>query len=346
MWDQPAPSIEDVANYYESLRPYWHPVLPSDQLTSAEPIKVTLLGHDIVLARLNGEVTALRDLCRHFQARLSDGTIEKHEVPTGESVGVIRCRYHGWAYQSDGQCVHIPQLGNNRQPARSARVERYEAQERHGLVWVALEKPQYGIPELPECNEPGMVATPLAQAPAWNCSLPRLILSALDDYHFPWLHDGLLGTRENAAPPIRNIFRDGSSLISDFSVEQPANVTNADSGTSEVHSSVDYRMHVSMPNVIHLVKRGPSGAYVVLFFPVPVANDKTELFYRVFRNYDVSPHDDTRILAFEAMVQAMDAPVVSNQRLWLQSPYPIGGADDALVAYRDWCNELSIPLNI
>jgi phenylpropionate dioxygenase-like ring-hydroxylating dioxygenase large terminal subunit len=340
------PPIDDIDSYYRSLENYWHPVLLSAQLTSEAPVRISLLGRDLVLARLGAQLSAMRDLCRHFQARLSDGTLEEFIDPSGERHSVVRCRYHGWAYRHDGQCIHIPQLGGDKSPAKSARVEVFEIAEMHGLIWVCLGSPVSDIPRFPECEEIGMVGTPINQSPAWKCSLPRLILSALDDYHFPWLHDGLLGSRDDALPPERNIFREGSDLISDFQVNQPPNVTNSKSINVSSVSVVSYRMQIHMPNVMRLIKRSNAGIYVVFFFPYPISFNETGLFYRVVRNYAVSNHDDTRILAFEAMVQSMDAPVVSNQRPWLQTPYTIKGADDALVEYRKWCSELSIPLSV
>ena len=62
------PSVETINGYYEAMRRFWHPVLPSDALVEDEPRAVVLLSEDVVLARLNGEVVAMQDLCRHFQA--------------------------------------------------------------------------------------------------------------------------------------------------------------------------------------------------------------------------------------------------------------------------------------
>ena len=346
IFDSDTPPTADIAKYYESLAAYWHPVMPSSELTVDSPRKATLLGRDIVLARLDGAVSAFRDLCRHFQARLSDGTIESFVHQDGRNCSVLRCKYHGWAYGADGDCVEIPQLNRCGIPPKAASAETYHVQERHGLIWVCLTTPVTGIPEFPECEADGMVSTRIKSGSVWTCSLPRMILSALDDYHFAWLHDGLLGTRDDAEPPARKISKLENQLISEFVVDQPANVTNAGSDLVEDVSRVDYRMIVDMPNILRLVKRSYAGTYVVFFFPAPESFNSTRLFFRVVRDYDVSSHDETRILSFEALVQSMDAPIVSNQRPWLQAPFPIKGADDVLMEYRDWCAQLSIPLTV
>lgn len=57
------------------MQPLWHPVLWEGDLADGQLLRVELLGFGIDLARLGGKIAALRDLCRHFQARLSLGEI-------------------------------------------------------------------------------------------------------------------------------------------------------------------------------------------------------------------------------------------------------------------------------
>ena len=74
---QPAPNALAINAYYTAMRRFWHPVLPVADLPAYEPVGVELLEEPVVLARLNGEIVAMQDLCRHFQARLSLGEISK-----------------------------------------------------------------------------------------------------------------------------------------------------------------------------------------------------------------------------------------------------------------------------
>ncbi|UDY37523.1 Rieske 2Fe-2S domain-containing protein [Dermatobacter hominis] len=58
-----------------------------------------------------GCTRAALDRCPHRRAPLSAGTVEG---------GVLRCPYHGWAYDGDGTCVDIPAIGpEGRIPARA-----------------------------------------------------------------------------------------------------------------------------------------------------------------------------------------------------------------------------------
>ena len=50
-----APSDEAIGAYYTGMRPFWFPVLPSEDLAE-KPVAIELLGEWIALARLEGEV--------------------------------------------------------------------------------------------------------------------------------------------------------------------------------------------------------------------------------------------------------------------------------------------------
>src|SRR5262249_40259917 len=147
---------------YEAMRKCWHPVAYTNELGD-RPVGVTLLGEEVVLARLGGEVRAFRDLCVHRGTRLSLGWIEGDQ---------LRCAYHGWIYGSDGVCTAIPARHGPTIPSR-AKLQPYSAAEQGGLIWVCLEpEPLFPVPELPEYGDP---AYALVQVPTydWACDAAR-----------------------------------------------------------------------------------------------------------------------------------------------------------------------------
>ena len=85
----------------ELMRRYWHPLTGSSQLNEENPTKeVRLLGEDLVLFRSTaGKVGLVEPSCPHRKANLSYG------VPEPEG---IRCAYHGWLFDVDGNCVDQP----------------------------------------------------------------------------------------------------------------------------------------------------------------------------------------------------------------------------------------------
>ena len=81
---------------------FWYPVLPMADL-AAGPRAFTLLGQPLVLwLSADGKPAALRDRCCHRSAQLSMGVVQN---------GCLRCPYHGWAYDRQGRCTLVPQLG-------------------------------------------------------------------------------------------------------------------------------------------------------------------------------------------------------------------------------------------
>ena len=325
------PPQDMIHSYYEGLSRVWLPAVKASDLNEGEAKSVTLLGREILVTKLDDRISAMPNFCPHFQARLSDGTVERL-CNTFERV--VRCQYHGWAFNADGQCVEIPQLEEGQEIPKAAHLKTYRSEISHDIVWVCLNgDPVNGIPTFPETLEDGMVTTPIQYSDPWNGSLVRMVMSVLDDYHFPWLHEGVLGTRDKPMPPKRTITWTGNELKSEFDAFQPSNVTNAIDGERE-GSNVHYQMIVNMPNIIRLVKENEDGGkYVVQFFPQPISYEKTALFWKVSRNYDTSPEGEAKIIEMESFIQSQDRGHVGLQKPWLMPPTPIKGADDALVSY-------------
>ena len=326
-----SPPEDMIDAYYDGLSKVWLPVAPVGELQEGTAKSITILGREIMLAKLDEQIVAMPNFCPHFQAKLSEGTVERL---CGTFERVVRCQYHGWAFNAKGECVEIPQLEDGQKIPKAANLDTYKTKIGHDLIWVCLDgEPENDLPVFPECDGADMALTPMQYSEPWNGSMVRMMLSVLDDYHFPWLHEGVLGTRDKPMPPKRQITWDGNTLTSAFQAFQPSNVTNAVDGNRD-GSNVDYQMIVDMPNIIRLVKKNEDGGlYVVQFFPVPLSFDKTALFWRVARNYDVGLEGDKKIVDMEKFIQSQDRGHVGMQKPWLMPPTPIKSADDALVSY-------------
>ncbi|MEL6297333.1 MAG: aromatic ring-hydroxylating dioxygenase subunit alpha [Pseudomonadota bacterium] len=347
--DATRPPEELIEAYNRGMRNYWHPVAREIDVPADKPVAVRLLDEEVLLCRLDGSVRALSNICRHFQARLSDGTLE-HGCSRFKG-DFVRCSYHGWAFAGDGACVDIPQLPPERQIPPAARIDSYLVDVRFGLIWVCLSKePKSPLPDFPECQAEGMHATPMQYSQPWPASVFRMVQSALDDYHFPWLHEGILGNRNQPMPPTRNITTSDHRVISKFTTEQPANVTNAQEQNSPDNalekSTVDYEMVVDLPNIIRLIKRNEGGTYVVCFFPTPIAFNETGIFWQVVRSYGLGSEEEKRIVELETLIQNQDKDHVGRQKMWTMRPFPIAGADDAIMAYLKGLSDLDLPSNL
>ncbi len=111
-----------------SLREFWYIAAQSRSLKQ-RPLASVILGESVVLFRdEEGRAGALEDRCAHRNAPLSAGRV---------SNGCIECPYHGWRYDGQGSCVHIPSLGEGAKLPRHT-VRSYRAQEQDGYVWVYM----------------------------------------------------------------------------------------------------------------------------------------------------------------------------------------------------------------
>ncbi len=115
----------------ELLRRYWHPIAVAKELTEAEPTKfVRVLGEDLVLFRdKSGRLGLLADRCSHRGVSLVYGRVEERG---------IACAYHGWLYDTQGNCLECPA-----EPAASkfhltVKHKAYPVQEHVNLIWAYM----------------------------------------------------------------------------------------------------------------------------------------------------------------------------------------------------------------
>ena len=116
----------------ELLRRYWHPVALSSDASST-PRKVRALGEDLVLFRDGeGRPGLLYARCAHRGTSLYYGKTE----PRG-----IRCCYHGWLYDVQGQCLEQPCEDAGGPRRDRIRQPWYPVEERYGLVFAYMGPP-------------------------------------------------------------------------------------------------------------------------------------------------------------------------------------------------------------
>jgi methylxanthine N1-demethylase len=324
---------------YAGLRRYWHPVLLANELDDA-PQPVTLLGERVVLVRLGGQVTALRDLCVHRGSALSVGRVRDGDT--------LECRYHGWTYDRDGACVRIPARPGMSIPAK-ARVQRYQAAEHVGLIWVCLEgPPAMPLPEFPEYADP---AYHIIRIPTydWRCGPARRVENFVDVAHLPFLHEGILGDPRRPEVPSYPVTRTASALSFAAGLEaQPGNpfkLDGKDSSTLVPREPISYL--IQMPFTVHLAQPLPDGKRYTLFMTAsPVTSRLTRSFSFGGRNYDKEPRRDAEYVEYQHVILEQDRMVVETQRpeelpVDLAAELHIGQVDRASVEYRRWLAEIA-----
>ncbi|MEV7415132.1 aromatic ring-hydroxylating dioxygenase subunit alpha [Streptomyces sp. NPDC089919] len=289
----------------DPMTEWWHPVGWAAEVGD-RPHRTVLLGRPLVLWRdADGTVRCLRDLCVHRGTALSLG--EVHD-------GQIVCPYHGWRFGGDGHCTAIPQLPRDRPVPAGAAVPAFACEERYGLVWVCLaERPRAPIPDFPEWDRPGFRHAPCPPY-TWRSSAARMVENFTDFGHLGWLHDGLLGSRDDLVVPEHTVRRRGHELHYALSMDVPSadgvNDTGEDGGGAMTNTYV-----LSLPHAIHLRSHYPdTGRSRVLFFAAqPVdAHTSTGYCYQS-RDFDLDG-DDRRYTDFQELLAEQDRLVVESQR--------------------------------
>jgi len=161
------------------LRWYWHPIAASSQLDENPVRPVKLLGESLVLYRdRSGTLGLIANACAHRRVNLVFG------VPEEDG---LRCPYHGWKYDSTGQCIQMPaEPADSTFPSR-VKLTSYPVQELAGMVFAYL-GPQ-PAPLLP--NWDIMVTDGLLRDIGLQvvpCNWLQMQENDLDPAHLQWLH--------------------------------------------------------------------------------------------------------------------------------------------------------------
>src|SRR5205814_10507640 len=108
------------------MRRYWHPISTAFDL-DRDPVRpVRILGEDLVLFRDEaGKLGLVGQRCAHRGISLAYGIPQ----PNG-----LRCAYHGWTYNLEGQVMDMPF-----EPAcLPLKITAYGLEELGGLLWAYL----------------------------------------------------------------------------------------------------------------------------------------------------------------------------------------------------------------
>jgi len=312
-----------------SMGSYWHPIaLTTEVVEQPRPFK--LLGEPLVAFRDEQGVAVFKDLCIHRGTALSLGYITD---------GRLTCLYHGWEYDRSGACVHIPSLPAGGSIPRKARAIVYRAEERYGLVWVALRDPVAPIPGWPEdaWSNPAYEVF-LAARQTWKANAGRVVENGMDFSHFNFTHRGL-------------------TELADGPVIKPHGVTVTGYGLRYQYddSRITRRYHLYAPFTLHDCKIEANGDTSILTLIVgPVDATTSEVYAFIARNHEGATALENRgrkvleaevVTAFERIMN-QDRAVVESQRpeeipLDLKDELHLKVPDATGIAYRRLLAQIS-----
>lgn len=313
-------SPHSLTNTSPGLRRSWLPIGGVDEFPVDTPTRVELLGEGVVVVRSSNGLSAFADRCAHRNARLSDGRIVD---------GCLECPYHGWRFDTNGRCTHVPALGAGATVPPSAHLSGYRMQERYGLVWVAVDDPVCDLPDIAEWHDPTLRTIWLPPV-VINAAAGQFVDNFLDFGHFPFVHAGTFGAGEDEHIGDYEVRRrdDGWGFI----VEYPHMIHNNEDPLVKTgeHPLVQPRNMIytySAPFAIVLRLELPiTGMLNVLFTALqPMTETTTRVYTAMLRN-DCETDDKARhAIDYELDIMAEDLAVIEH--LWDKAiPFDTGQA--------------------
>jgi phthalate 4,5-dioxygenase oxygenase subunit len=125
----------------ELFRQYWLPAMLADELPENDcpPVRVKLLGEAMIAFRdTDGRYGLLEEFCAHRRVSLWFGRNEEYG---------LRCPYHGWKFDVEGNCVDIPSEGEDSKFREEVKLQAYPMIKVGDVLWTYMGNPETIPPE-------------------------------------------------------------------------------------------------------------------------------------------------------------------------------------------------------
>jgi phthalate 4,5-dioxygenase oxygenase subunit len=169
----------------ELFRRFWLPAFLPEEVPGPDcvPARVRLLGEDLVAFRdTEGRIGVVDAYCPHRGAPMFFGR--------NEECG-LRCIYHGWKFDVDGNCVDMPNCWEGESFRHKVTIPSYPAWEGGGMVWIYM-GPKDRVPPKPAYE---FLDVPAAHRYVLkffvNCNYLQSLENEFADSHAAFLHSNL-----------------------------------------------------------------------------------------------------------------------------------------------------------
>jgi phenylpropionate dioxygenase-like ring-hydroxylating dioxygenase large terminal subunit len=295
-------------------RNFWYPILEGREL-QARPLGVERLGQRLVLWRTaNGQAHAHLERCPHLGAALSGGKIQADQ---------LICPFHGFAFDGQGACRHIPAMGQAGRIPGGMTLTGYPLREAHGFLWLwwGAAREEDGYPELPffpTLASGWRYGTVIVD---WPVHYTRAIENQLDVAHLPFIHRTTIGAGGRT-------FVDGPYVEADDTGIQVWVTNSRDAGRSsrsqaelsEAAAGREPGLHLLFPGV-WLLNINPRLKNLIAFVPI---NAQTTRFYlRVYHRW----HNPLLARPFEWLMGLSNRFILNQDRRVVVTQTPPSSTD-------------------
>lgn len=170
------------------FRRYWIPALLAEELPQNDcpPVRVKLLSERLIAFRdSSGRYGLMDEFCAHRGVSLWFGRNEE---------GGLRCPYHGWKYDVNGQCVEVPSEPADSGFCAKIRLTSYPLEKVGDILWAYM-GPAQEKPPLPEWEFVRVPANQTFTSKRFQeCNWLQAMEGGIDSSHVSFLHRGNLNT--------------------------------------------------------------------------------------------------------------------------------------------------------
>ncbi|NJK28564.1 MAG: aromatic ring-hydroxylating dioxygenase subunit alpha [Coleofasciculaceae cyanobacterium SM2_3_26] len=195
---------------------HWYPLGWANRLKPGKVMPAMVWQRSLAIYRdRDGQVHALENACPHKGVELHKGEVQGSHLV---------CPYHGWEFDTTGQCIRIPYLPEGQKlPCATARS--YPMQERYGILWIFPGDPELAtvrqIPSIPEYDDPDWFMVPITGK--FHAHFSICNENTMDVFH-GYLHKNLQGWFD----PILTSLRDTETgVAADYQVSYQGSLASA-----------------------------------------------------------------------------------------------------------------------
>jgi nitrite reductase/ring-hydroxylating ferredoxin subunit/putative sterol carrier protein len=301
----------------------WFVVATSAELVAGAITTLHYFGRDLIAFReSSGRARVIDAYCPHLGAHLGHGgTVE------GDCV---RCPFHGWRFDGEGQCVEVPYA--DRIPPKAS-IDAWPTLEQDGLVFVFYAQPGEQPWPLPALDGAGYTAGKMVHWRKLATHPQEVFENTVDITHIGPVHDG------RRAQLIGKPNRDGPKLDISLEFDAPGDIVGMPDTLNDVR--LDVTLYGLGAVIVQTHVRNADIRARQRLYATPVDETHIDIRGIVHVNETDDPEftEELADLFYRAYVEdfAKDFPIWENKRYLVRPTLAKG--DGPIGVYRRWCTQ-------
>lgn len=305
---------------------HWYILALEKEVPTDRPIRRTIYDINYVIFRnAKGEIGVMKDYCLHRGAQLSLGKIDQ---------GRLRCPYHGWAYDHQGQVCEIPSEQKVSNPICAKKIPLCI---QDSCVWIwtgedapTSEKPPWRFPDYqnPKSSQYFMITD-------FDQNVDHLVQNFMDVPHTVYVHEKWFRKRTHLKIPVTINVANSRVLVQ---YQQPKDVIGfMEQVLNPEKKPMIHTDEFIFPNITRVDYKFGEKYFIINSQCTPISDFKTRVYTWIA--YDIGIF--TKILTpfmkfYTRQVIQQDVEIMKNQgdnmKIWGPQDYKSTSADELHLA--------------